>query len=580
MNGIHELFSLIKFLRIPPYNSSERFNRDFVNPLKGRGEVSKERAMRALQVLLKAVLLRRTKQSQIDGRPILNLPERTTEVKHAIFSPDEVAFYKHLENKTQLQVNIYLKAGTIGKNYSNILVLLLRLRQACCHPHLIKDHGMAEDGNVTAEEMEALAGKLSQNVISMIKAADGAFECPVCYDAVENPTIFFPCGHRMCSECFARMTDPAQAMANGEAEGTLSKCPECRSKLDPQKIIKYMSFKKVHMPEQYRDDTTDLLLGLGDEETDSETDSETDGDEDLEDDADSQGDLRDFIVDDDAKIEGDDDDVKDMVKDEIKDEDVSANEEFDNERTKMSRLKKKRHGKGKAKKPLKSLAVLKKEGMRNAAAKRRYLRRLKRDWVTSSKIEKTVDILRDIQTNDITEKTIIFSQFTSLLDLLEVPIDEQGWGFRRYDGSMSSKLRNDAVNDFMEKPQVKIMLVSLKAGNAGLNLTAASQVIILDPFWNPYIEEQAIDRAHRIGQSRPVMVHRVLVEDTVEDRILALQDKKRALISQALDEKAGQSLSRLGPAELRYLFVSSHLFIWQRDPLLTKFNLQGISSTL
>lgn len=86
--------------------------------------------MRKLQALLKAILLRRTKKSQIDGKPILDLPERTTEQSHATFSDDELAFYTALETQTQLTFNKYLKANTVGRNYSNILVLLLRLRQA------------------------------------------------------------------------------------------------------------------------------------------------------------------------------------------------------------------------------------------------------------------------------------------------------------------------------------------------------------------------------------------------------------------------------------------------------------------
>lgn len=81
-------------------------------------------------------------------------------------------------------------------------------------------------------------------------------------------------------------------------------------------------------------------------------------------------------------------------------------------------------------------------------------------------------------------------------------------------------------------------------------------MIILDPFWNPYVEEQAIDRAHRIGQTKPVVVHRILIPDTVEDRILALQEKKRELIESALDEGASRSVARLSPRELSYLFVS------------------------
>lgn len=86
--------------------------------------------MRKLQALLKAILLRRTKKSKIDGKSILDLPERTTEQSHADLSDDEQAFYKALETHTQLTFNKYLKAGTVGRNYSNILVLLLRLRQA------------------------------------------------------------------------------------------------------------------------------------------------------------------------------------------------------------------------------------------------------------------------------------------------------------------------------------------------------------------------------------------------------------------------------------------------------------------
>ena len=177
------------------------------------------------------------------------------------------------------------------------------------------------------------------------------------------------------------------------------------------------------------------------------------------------------------------------------------------------------------------------------------------------------------------EKTIIFSQFTSLLDLLEIPILEKRWDFKRYDGSMTSKARNEAVEEFTDKKDCKIMLVSLKAGNSGLNLVAASQVIILDPFWNPYIEEQAIDRAHRIGQLRPVHVHRVLVPETVEDRILALQEQKRQVIEGALDEKASEMVGRLGTKELAFLFVSILIFICGECKLTASIRVYHIKCT-
>ena len=315
-----------------------------------------------------------------------------------------------------------------------------------------------------------------------------------------------------------------------------------------------------------------------DPEADVETtdDSDSDSEED-EDDVDGQGNLRGFIVKDEV--------VEDISETEEEDEDEN-DAQYRSERKKSKKLNK---GKGKApakenKAPRKSLAQLKKEGMRNAQARKRYLRRLEKDWMTSGKIEKTMDILRTVQEAKDPEKTIIFSQFTSFLDLLEVPIAGAGWGYRRYDGSMTPQSRNDAVIDFSDKKDCRIMLVSLKAGNAGLNLTVASQVIILDPFWNPYIEEQAIDRAHRIGQQRPVQVHRILVSNTVEDRILALQEKKRELIEGALDEKASQSIGRLGVRELGFLFVSLTLYNLRLSILIrtgrTNLNASQISQSL
>jgi SNF2 family DNA or RNA helicase len=87
-------------------------------------------------------------------------------------------------------------------------------------------------------------------------------------------------------------------------------------------------------------------------------------------------------------------------------------------------------------------------------------------------------------------------------------------------------------------------LISLRAGGVGLNLTAADHVFLLDPWWNPAVEDQAADRAHRIGQERPVLVHRLVAQDTVEERILALQESKRAIASAALDGGAGAELTR------------------------------------
>ena len=304
MNNVGELYSLIRFLRIKPYNSVEKFNHDFTNPLK-KGD-STGKAMQMLQALLKAILLRRTKKSTIDGKPILSLPERTTHEQHSQFSDDERDLYKALESQTQLQFNKYLKAGTVGRNYSNVLVLLLRLRQACCHPHLIKDFGQASGSSeVSTEDMLKLARELIPDVIARIRDSTGTepphgLECPVCMDMTENASIIIPCGHSTCSECFLKISDPTQAIANGDGEGTSNdaKCPTCRGKIVLTKVINHEAFKQAHMPELSHDHQDDLS-GVGLDDDDSTDDSDSDSD-DEENDADSDGDLRDFVVDDDV----------------------------------------------------------------------------------------------------------------------------------------------------------------------------------------------------------------------------------------------------------------------------------------
>ena len=553
MNGVGELQSLIEFLRIKPYSEHKRFHQvggqhvvrssvlmrrqDFTLPLRGNSQTSRDQSMRKLQALLKALLLRRTKKSEIDGKPIINLPARTDEVRHAVFDEDQQSFYTALETQTQLQFNKYLRQGSVGRNYSNVLVLLLRLRQACCHPHLITDFAQEIINNVeiSTDDMLELAKQLAPEVVARIKETE-AFECPVCYDAVENPAIFIPCGHDTCNECFTKISDQSnlQGLAQGNESSDI-KCPSCRAKISTKKTIDYHTFRKVHLPDTQAPGEDDVRTEV---ESGSDAEAEADGDGDSEETGSS---MDDFI---------DDEDTDDSHS--------QRKTPFDQVKG-MRKRRKDAKGKGKAQAPTKSLAAMKKEGMRNASARRKYMRRLGREWVPSAKVDKCCEILERIQRDPEGEKTIVFSQFTSLLDLLEIPVSRKGWGFKRYDGSMSATQRNDAVMDFTDKSDCKIMLVSLKAGNAGLNLVAASQVIILDPFWNPFIEEQAVDRTHRIGQLRPVQVHRILVAGTVEDRIIALQEKKRELIEGALDEKAGQRIGRLGTRELAYLFVSTLL---------------------
>ncbi len=154
----------------------------------------------------------------------------------------------------------------------------------------------------------------------------------------------------------------------------------------------------------------------------------------------------------------------------------------------------------------------------------------------SSKITALIDALERAIANG--HKAVVFSQWTSFLDLVEPHLKKAKLGFTRLDGSTTN--RGDVVAGFQADDGPPVMLASLKAGGTGLTLTAADHVFLLDPWWNPAVEDQAADRTHRIGQSRPVIVYRIVANQTVEARILALQEKKRAIANIALGE-AGQA---------------------------------------
>ncbi|KAJ8119642.1 hypothetical protein ONZ43_g3451 [Nemania bipapillata] len=646
MNRLDELYPLIRFLRIEPYCEWENFRRNLTS-IKG-GET---RAMKQLHVLLGRILLRRTEKTMVDGQPILNLPELTVLTVEGVFDQDQLDYYQALEQRSQLRMNKYLKEGTVTRNYWYILLLILRLRQCCDHPYLIRDHAIPEGVNMTPEEMTKLARKLSKRVVDGIKHRSD-FECPMCHENTKTPVIIYPCGHPVCGDCISNMVIVREPGMEAELDGggaVMGQCPTegCDNFVDSKQVICYKNFSEVHSPDDKRDGDSD----------------ESDGEDFEEEDADEEGNLKDFIVSDDhessdeaelddssrphsaggsstqdnlaaseesenslhrefktegqlhlaplGKEDNSDDsddslppidsilihikpkaefpkanqrshltplsDIKKMnsnniVPSHIKNQRSAVNnsvpkQELTDEDSGavLSRKRKISDGKGtvKPKKKAKrsrgrggelTLGALKKSSLSSAAAKQRYFNGLRKEWETSAKIDKAIELLAMIRRDFPSEKVLVFSQFTSFLDLMEIPISDDGYNYRRYDGSMSNGDRDAAVDDFMKKPEVKVMLLSLRCGNAGLNLYAATRVILLDPFWNPSVEDQAIKRAHRLGQDRPVTAYRILVKETVEDRIVALQEKKRQLVNDVLNPEARKGVSRLSVSELAGLF--------------------------
>ncbi|KAJ3239466.1 hypothetical protein HDU81_005909 [Chytriomyces hyalinus] len=486
-NNIGELYSLINFLKIKPYSAWDKFRDDIEQPFK---QGKHKRVMKRVQALLKAICLRRTKNSTLDGKPIISLPEKTVELVEVAFTPAEREFYKSLEEKTLLKFNAYLRAGTVMQNYSNVLVLLLRLRQACCHPSLVAQNfseapqellDAAEPSKAALDAarnpLEELNPEIQQRLLGM--KLKTAYECPICFDAISEGKILPGCGHVFCGDCISGHV--AAVGVNGVGEEKV--CPQCRGQIDVDRLI-----------------CVDAFLAAAKKSGMSSVSCENDGDDEI------------IILDDDE----------------------SLSEKAKGKRPRLSD----KYGS----------TIIKDEDdgeMGNVE-----------EWISSSKIDNLMKVLMKSQRESPHDKTIIFSQFRGMMDLCERPLRENKIGFVRYDGSMNADQRDHAVQTLQHDPETTVILVSLKCGSLGLNLTCANRVIIADFWWNIAVENQAVDRVHRFGQMKPVVVHRISIKDTVEQRILQLQKEKQDLFNAALGEGGvkGLSRNRLGLNDLIHLF--------------------------
>ncbi|GMI95934.1 hypothetical protein like AT5G43530 [Hibiscus trionum] len=195
--------------------------------------------------------------------------------------------------------------------------------------------------------------------------------------------------------------------------------------------------------------------------------------------------------------------------------------------------------------------VLKKTDLITCPTENKFRVDVENKWKESSKVSKLLECLERIRRSGSGEKSIVFSQWTSFLDLLEIPLKRRGIGFLRFDGKLVQKQRERVLKEFNDTKEKMVLLMSLRAGGVGLNLTAASNVFLMDPWWNPAVEEQAIMRIHRIGQKRTVSVRRFIVKETVEERMQQVQARKERMIAGALTDEEVRS-ARI--EELKMLF--------------------------
>ena len=489
-NNLDELQSLIHFLRIKPYDDLNQWREGITRPMSnGRGGL----AIKRLQVYLKAFMKRRTKDIlKQDGAlkygdnagkdpsepNAFKIVERTVEKIETDFTPEERAFYKRLEMRTDKSLEQMMAGNKVS--YASALVLLLRLRQACNHPQLVKGE--------LAKERDAFTNGSGSQTPSRKKASNEDM------DSIAEMLGGLSVASKRCDVCQIELS------AKESSIGAI-RCNDCEADLENENLkLKAKALeskkKKSRMKENSRRDqskrkpTNRRIIDDSDDEN-AEADSDGGGQgvrprrrkpedvinlvTDEEDDSDSSSSL---VADSKEDVESRDDDEDDELSSE---EDIT-------------------------------------EGL-----------------IMSTKIRYLLSILkRDASKH----KYIVFSFFTSMLDLIEPFLKQEGLVYTRYDGAMRNDLREASLERLRNHAKTRILLCSLRAGSLGLNLTAASRVVILEPFWNPFVEEQAIDRVHRLNQTQDVIVYKMTVKDTVEARILDLQDRKRELANATIEGKS------------------------------------------
>ncbi|KDR65835.1 hypothetical protein GALMADRAFT_131232 [Galerina marginata CBS 339.88] len=598
-NTLADIYGLLRFGRFRPWNDWNDFNEHVAKVQFEDAPLAGSRA----QAILKPILLRRTKDSTLEGKPLLELLPKHIEIVKLKFTPDEREVYESFEKKTKIQLNRFMRNGTMVKNHAYILVLILRLRQACCHPHLVfaldddYDDPTAMLGTKAEKEFSRarkLMGATWANDVKrrfLLRAAAAAnfdFDdendepmgtCPNCNDMFVNDSgRVLSCGHEICFDCtldlsnspighdgiFGQGSEKENLAVEKEFEAAVAKgyrpCPTCKKMMDMKstdKVFKASAF------EPSEEEVTNQIQskrraksgkGRVQARSPSPTPSIPDVLDDSDDDLPEVGHIFDTPLKKHKKVTKKDPYDSDMVdltqdgspsnkrKADDSDSDLEVLEES------LSQGKRRKSGggaKGKGR------ADKGKDGGPSDALIATW-KRGDDDLEASSKMLALINYLKEW---DVTgEKTICYSQWTSMLDLIEKLFSRHGIRSLRFDGKMDRAQRDSTLATFKQSGGPKVILISTKCGSVGLNLVSANRIINMDLSWNYAAEAQAYDRCHRIGQEKEVFVKRLVVEDTIEDRMLQLQDVKTGLAEAALGEGTGAKLHKLSVKDIKYLF--------------------------
>ncbi|EFJ19536.1 hypothetical protein SELMODRAFT_110695 [Selaginella moellendorffii] len=422
-NSAKDLLSLMQFLHFEPLNEQSFWTKTIQKPLTSGEPVGFAR----LQGLMSSISLRRTKETKVNGKKLVDLPPKIITVFPVDLSPEDRSLYDKMEKDGRNMIRRFLDNGTVTKNYAVVLQMILRLRQICDHtsmcPAEIVNMSTSSDTDTQAASPELLK--------KMLATLGDDFDCPICL-APPSGAVITSCAHVFCRRCLEKVLEDED-----------KQCPMCHEELSEDDIFS---------------------SGKPDEEEDEELSNKND------------------VEDDDDKI-----DVKGV-------------------------------------KP-------------------------------SAKINALISMLEKTRAKDPNIKSVVFSQFSTMLKLIEGPLQKAGFKFVKLEGGMSASKREENMEAFKStrSGSPTVFLLSLKAAGVGLNLVTASNVFMMDPWWNPAVEEQAMDRVHRLGQTRDVHVFRLIATDSIEERLLQVQEKKRAYAQIALGKEASEQRKKKCVEEVKLL---------------------------
>ncbi|GAA6064182.1 hypothetical protein JCM10212_002924 [Sporobolomyces blumeae] len=527
-NNLNDIFSLIKFIRLEPFTDRAVWNQHIGMLIKsgeknatGDSSIGENLGTERLKVIMRHLTLRRTKDTKDEnGKPILALPPMDTKLIELEFNPTESAFYssRHLRYKHEFAE--LEKTDSVGKNYCTILQELLKLRQICVHPALLQD----------SEDRSAAAGDLSTNIqkhgISKTRAiqllalmADvGGGECAECGhvlvsltnqaaedepDAEEDVKPKRPAkkARKNATSASTSTANNSEEEGAGSSEGPHTVVTKC------QHVFCNECFKRkiaTSWPHVTGEDMA--LCTVCSAELAPALDAVEIGAKEL-----SRA-------------------LERAVDQEVEDDKKSKGKK------KVTRL---------FEHSTKTRALM--LDLLPFSQANPYSPNYDPSAQTAAEAEGlTRTIGLQPQAGEIV-KSVVFSQWTALLDRLGDALDAEHIVHRRLDGSMNREQRNDAMEAFKTDPKCEVLLVSLRAGGVGLNLTAGRRVYLMEPFWNPAVENQAVDRIYRLGQTMPVQTVRFIMKKSIEANMLKIQQRKMDLAKMSV----GRTLSKAELAKQR-----------------------------